>query len=332
MSERKTRYAEFCRSHYVPLHFQPWWFDAVCLRGAWDVCLATEASGDISGVLPYYISGYPGLKTVQQAPLTSYGGPWLPPPVRPEPNPYKRSKVEKKIFETLIGQLPHSAFFQINFRPDVTNWLPFYWAGFRQTTRYTYLFADLHDPDKVWAGFKNTLRTDIRKAMKAVEVRTEPSDFCSVFRLHERSFHRKNLHPPYTFPIFQNLHEAASARSQSACFMAYDQKSGAPHAGLYLVFDTHAAFVLLTGQDPAFKSASAIWLLFWEAIKFCAEKGLTLDFEGSMNKNIERGFRAFGAQLTPYHQVFKAGNRFVELVYGMYKSIRTWRTQLTSSR
>ena len=32
----------------------------------------------------------------------------------------------------------------------MTNWLPFYWAGFEATVRYTYRLNDLR-PDKLWA-------------------------------------------------------------------------------------------------------------------------------------------------------------------------------------
>lgn len=319
VSERKTRYADFCQNNYVPLHFQHWWLDAVCAEGAWDVCLATNGGGAITGVLPWYKKQRFGLSIIQQPPLTTYGGPWLCYPNNPHFKQQSRFAFEKKGLDELIRQLPRTAFFQQNFHPDFQNWLPFHWAGFRQTTRYTYIFSDLSDLEKIKAGFKNTLRTDLKKAGQAVEMRREDDAAALLFQLHEMSFQRKNLRPPYSFEIFQRLHSALSKRQQSAIFIARDRRSNAPYAGLHLVFDERWASVLLTGADPVFKSSCAVWGLFWEAIKFCSERGLSLDFEGSMERGIEHGFRAFGAQLTPYHRVWKAGNKLMEVAFSFQR-------------
>ena len=305
MSERKTQYADFCSRHYVPLHFQPWWLDAVGTGGAWDVCLALNGNGEVAGALPYYRTQRFGLPLIRQAPLTAYGGPWLHYPPATDTRPLKRYDFEKKALNELIRQLPRTVFFRQNFHPAVTNWMPFYRAGFRQSTRYTYLFPDLTDLEKVRAGFKNTLRTDLKKAEKVVTVQRADASPLLLFDLHRQSFRRQGLRPPYTSETFRRLHAALLERGQVACFIARDHRSGAPHAALCLAFDERSGSVLLTGADPVFKTSSAVWLLFWHALVFCSERGLSLDFEGSMNRRIEKGFRAFGAQLTPYHQITK---------------------------
>lgn len=315
MSERKTRYADFCRNNYVPLHLQPWWLDAVCAQGSWDVCLISDGNSSVTGAWPYYLTSRFGVSIVRQPPLTSYGGPWLCYPA----NPKKRPDFEKKALDELGKQLPRVAFFQQNFHPDVQNWLPLYWAGFKQTTRYTYIFNDLSDLKRVKEGFKNTLRTDLKKSEQAVEIIREDDAAALLFQLHEKSFQRKNRRPPYAFEVFQRLDSALSARQQSAIFIARDRRSNAPHASLCLAFDERRASVLLSGADPIFKTHCAAWGLLWEAMRFCSEKGLSIDFEGSMDRGIERGFRAFGAQLTPYHQIWKAGNRFLDLAHRFRK-------------
>jgi hypothetical protein len=215
----------------------------------------------------------------------------------------------------LSGQLPQVSLFQQNFHPDIQNWLPLYWTGFRQTTRYTYIFNDLSDLEKLKAGFKNTLRTDLKKAGQAAEICREDAAAALLFQLHEMSFQRKKQRPPYSFETFDRLYQALALRSHAAIFIAHDRHTHAPHAGLCLAFDERRASVLLTGADPAFKTHCAVWGLFWEAMQFCSERGLSLDFEGSMERDIERGFRAFGAQLTPYHQIWKAKNRLLEMAY-----------------
>lgn len=303
------------------MHLQPWWLDAVCSSGAWDVCLATGAGNVITGALPYFITQRWGLKIIRQPPLTSYGGPWVHYPENQDLKLQKRVNLERKILEELVRQLPKAAFFQQSFRPEIHNWLPFQWSGYRQTTRYTYLFHKLNDLELIWAGCKNTLRTDIRKATRSVGVHREPDALMIAWELHLKSFLRKGKRPPYSYETVRSLHDVLLERGQSICFVARDRDSNIPHAALYLAFDARNASVLFTGQDPAFKSISAVWLLFWEAIKYCSEKGLAFDFEGSMEREIERGFRAFGAQLTPYHQIWKAGNCLSDLAFRVYRAL-----------
>lgn len=275
-----------------------------------------EHSGSVAGAWPYFLAARLGASVVRQPPLTAYGGPWFCYPN----NPKKRTEFEKKAFDELGKQLPRLAFFQQNFHPDIQNWLPLYWSGFKQTTRYTYIFSDLSNLEKIRDGFKNTLRTDLKKSEKAVEIQRDDGAAALLFQLHEKSFLRKNRRPPYAFEVFQRLHSALSARHQSAIFIAHDRHLRVPHAGLCLAFDERRASVLLSGADPIFKTHCAAWGLLWEAMQFCSEKGLSLDFEGSMERDIERGFRAFGAQLTPYHQIWKAGNRLLDLAYRFRKT------------
>jgi len=298
-------YTLFCQKIYVPLHLQPGWLDAVCGADGWNVALAKDKGGEIIGALPYCTVRRWGLKVIQLPPLTTYGGPWFRYPQEVDFKEVSRLSFEKKVLTELIRQLPRTVFFKQNFRPEITNWLPFYWAGFQQTTRYTYIFEATNDLEQITAGFKNTLRSDLKKAEEWTETRRDDKAWKTVFELNKRSFQRKNLASPYAFAAFKNLHETLQQRSQSACFIANDKTSGRPSAGLYLVFDARQAAVLLTGTDPDFKNQGAVYSLFMEAIRFCSERSLSLDFEGSMDEQIEHSFRAFGARLVPYFQVWK---------------------------
>lgn len=313
MSASKARYSEFCRAAYVPLQLQPWWLDAVCNADRWSVVLSYDKGGQVRGVLPYFLNRRWGLSIIQLPPFTTYAGPWLVYPDNPDFKENSRYGFERQVMAALIAQLPRVAFFQQNFLPEVQNWLPFYWAGFHQTTRYTYLLPDTSRPEELFRNLKNKLRTDLRTAESATEVVRE-SDADLLFWLNRRSFNRKGLRPPpYRRAPFENLHAALKEKGQSACFIARDRTTGAPHAALYLAHDTRRATLLLSGFDPALgRSSRALHGLYWQAILFCAERGLGLDFEGSMEPGIERALRAFGGKLTPYFQVWKAGNRMLD--------------------
>lgn len=275
----------------------------MCGPGAWQVALALDKSGEITGVLPYHFTRRWGLKVIQLPPLTTYAGPWLIYPQTPDFKDVSRLSFEKKVMTELIRQLPQTVFFRQNFIPEITNWLPFYWQKFRQTTRYTYRFDPIQDLEKIRAGFKNTLRSDLKKAGRLVNTARDDEAWETVFQLNQRSFQRKGRRQPYGFEVFKNLHNTLFERKQSAVFIARGKDSEAPSAGLYLVFDRQEASILLTGTAPEFKSQCAIYLLIWEALVLCSERSLRLDFEGSMDENIERAFRAFGATLVPYFQI-----------------------------
>lgn len=305
MSDRKATYSAFCQNGYVPLHLQPWWLDAVCGCEHWKVALAMEHGDKILGAFPYYHLRYWGLNTIQLPPLTTYGGPWLHLPQPTDHKAASRLSLEHKVMGELIRQLPSVVFFKQNFRPECTNWLPFYWENYQQTTRYTYIFDAINDLEKTLAGFKNTLRSDLKKAKRLSVAIHDNETWPMVFELNQRSFQRKGLRQPYTFETFQSLHHALLERSQTAVFMAYDQDTGKPSAGLYLAFDERQASVLLTGTEPELKHQGAVLSLIWEAISFCAKQSIRLDFEGSMDKGIEYTFRAFGARLVPYFQLKK---------------------------
>lgn len=305
MSDRKATYSAFCQNGYVPLHLQPWWLDAVCGCEHWEVTLSMDQGDKILGAFPYYLLRRWGLNTIQLPPLTTYGGPWLRHPQSADLKATSRLALEHKVMAELIQQLPQVFFFKQNFRPECSNWLPFYWKNYRQTTRYTYIFDTINDPEKTRAGFKNTLRSDLKKAKRLSTVIHDNEAWSMVFKLNQRSFQRKGLLQPYTFETFKSLHSALLERSQTAVFMAYDQDSGKPSAGLYLAFDERQAAILLTGTEPDLKYQGAVLSLIWEAICFCAERSISLDFEGSMDKGIEYTFRAFGARLVPYFQLKK---------------------------
>ena len=312
MCASKALYSEFCRSEYVPLQLQPWWLDAVCDADRWSAVLSYDKGGRITGALPYFLTRRWGLSAIHVPPFTAYAGPWLAYPDNPDFKKNSRYGFEHRVMAELIAQLPRVAFFQQNFWPEIQNWLPFYWAGFHQTTRYTYLLPGTGYPEELYRNLKNKLRTDLRTAETETEVVRE-SDTDLLFWLNQLSFNRKGLRQPYRRAPFENLHAALTERKQSECFFARDRASGAPHAALYLAYDTRQASLLLSGFDPALgRRSRALHGLYWQAIRFCAERGLSLDFEGSMEPGIERALRAFGGQLTPYFQVWKAGNRLLE--------------------
>ncbi len=300
MTGSKAQYLDFCDEHDVPLHLQSWWLDAVCGADAWDAAVAGKPA---AGIWPWFRTRRWGIPVVQLPPLTAYAGPWLRSP-DPKWPVHKRLAVEQQTLNKLIEKLPDVRFFHQTCRPEIQNGLPLLWAGFRQTTRYTYVLPDTHDLPTLYSGLKNTLRTDLRRADEQLDV-VQENDPERLFALHAQSFARKGLHRPSTWQAFRRLHAALEQRSQSVGFVARSRSNGAACAGLFLAFDARQAAVVLTGLDARQSCPGALNRLYWEAIQFCSNRGLSLDFEGSMNPGIERVFRGFGGTMRPYFRIWK---------------------------
>ena len=282
----------------APLFLRPWWLDAVAPGGWAEVVV--RRGGKVAARLPYVLSQARGLRTLGLPPLTQFLGPWfagLPEKSAP------RLALEKDLMFGLIDALPGYDVFRQRFHHSVSNWLPFYWRGFEQTTRYTYILSGLDDPDRIWRDFQENVRTDVRKAEKLLVVR-EDLGVAELYPLLLATFRRRGLPPPWSRALVERVDAACAARGARSLLIAEDA-AGRRHAGALIVRDGRTAFYLLGGGDPELRSSGASSLVLWRAIRECAGRVAEFDFEGSMNESIERFFRAFGGVQTPYHQVTK---------------------------
>jgi hypothetical protein len=268
---------------------QPWWLDAVA-PGAWDAAVVTN-DGEIVGRLPYVRMRRIGLTILGQPLLTQFLGPWIKPGTG---KVHTRLEHEYEILRGLIAALPQHDVFLQDFHHSITNCLPFYWQGFAQSVRYTYVIEDLDDLDAIWHGFRKTVRAHIRKAEQEVVVRAI-DDVEPFIALHRMTYERQGMALPYSADLIRRLDAACSARGVRRILLA-EGPDGAPHAAVYLVWDAESAYSLMSGNDPHQRSSGAISLLRWEAIKFAREVTRRFDFEGSMLEPVERFFRAFGGR------------------------------------
>jgi hypothetical protein len=307
----KAAYRLLCEQQSLPLQMQPWWLDAVCGEDNWNVALSFDGGGKINGALPYFLTRKIGLTVIQMPPFTTYAGPWMQLPDDPTMKLPRVYTLQKQILGDLAVQLPKVAFYSQNFYPDCTNWLPFYWKGFRQTTRYTYVLENLADLDAIYDHFKRTVRTDLKKAETQVEVFTG-DNVALFYELNAKSYQRQGRRIPYPAAKLFALDKALYSRERRQIYFAKDRQSGAVHAALYVAWDGRAAYSLLSGADADFKNSAAPHLLFWQAVQDAARKVHQFDFEGSMLEPVEHVLRSFGAVQKPYFRIFKFGNRLLE--------------------
>jgi hypothetical protein len=280
----------------LPIFLKPFYLDAVCTSDRWSATLAYH--GDrIVGALPFFFKKKWVWQYVAMPPLCRFMGPYL----LPEHRSVRR---QMPLLKALIEQLPSLAAFEQDFHYDANNWLPFYWAGFRQSTRYSYRLR-LNDRDILWANVHPRYRNSILpKAADRLSV-VQGGDIEHAYRLQKRTYERQGVKVPFTLETLRRLNAALGAEGCRQLFWAVDRRTGEPHAVLYLIWDGQSAYYLFGGGEPALRSSHAGILLIWEAICYAFEvlRLPTFDFLGSMIPSIERVFRLLGGEPRPYFRV-----------------------------
>jgi hypothetical protein len=304
---KKALYREFCAGEKtLPIYSRDWWLDASAGEENWDVALV-ENNGRVIAALPYAIEKRLGFTLLTLPPFTKMLGPWI----REGTGKYaKRLAQQKDLMEALIDQLPRYDHYAQNWHYSQTNWLPFYWRGFNQTTRYTYLLEGLSDMDTVVANFENSKRANIRKARERVEV---------VYDIPAREFYdnhcltlaKKGARIDYSWDEFRRIHAACYAHNAGKTIAAYDQ-CGNLHAALFVIWDEMSAYAQICTIDPDYLTHGAASLLNQEIIAYVADKTRTFDFEGSMIESVERSFRQYGATQTAYFAVSRTPSRLLK--------------------
>lgn len=317
----KADYLQFSQKTYVPLHLRPWWLDAVCGEDSWDVVMTADRGGAHTAAWPYFrIPLLSGVFTmIDQPPMTAYAGPWLEYPSNESFKLPSKYTFEKQILGDLIAQLPRVALFRQAFHPDVSSGLPLLWGGFRLNTRFTYRFDTPIDATTVRNGYLSDTRKKIARADRDFYVVPENAPEL-LWPFHRLSLERRGIRLPYGEEDFKRLHEALSARKQSALLVARERDSSRPVGVQYVAWDERRVHLLFGGLDRETGPTGHVnYLLLDAAIALAGGRGLGLDFEGSMDPGVEQVFRAFGAPLTPYYHAWRPGYRFMRWMYSLNK-------------
>jgi hypothetical protein len=263
-----------------------WWLDAVA-PGRWRPHEVRDGERIVAAwptVLDHTRLGL----VHRGAPLTPYLGPLFLPGVGA-----RRRSRELKLVEDLLAAIGPYAHLEARCNPAFDYWTPLRWAGFRQTTNYTWRLLDLSDVDGVFAGFRENIRGHVRAAAKSGTTVAEGT-LDDLLALHRRRFSRDPRG-------IERIDGAAAARGARTILIARDADGGARAAG-YFVHDDRFTTYLLAATDAEVRGAAS--LVLWEAIRRAAERGTAFDFEGSMLRHVESFVRSFGGVPTPYSVVW----------------------------
>jgi hypothetical protein len=297
--DNRDKYRTLCEAEtLIPVFSQPWWLDAVCGENGWDVCLA-ERNGHVVGALPFYHLRRMFFNVIMMPHLTQNFQLWIryPDSLKPE----KRLSHEKSVVTELIDQFPPFDYFRRSFYHTLTNWLPFYWKGFRQTTCYTYTIEDLRDLDTVFRRFSHAKRKNIKRAEKILTLGPELTAR-EFYRHHQMTLGKGGAKVSYPLDLLERIHGAAYSRGRGKVFTGVDGQQRI-HAAIFVVWDERQAYYLISSIDPDYKASGAATYLIKQAIVDVSTKTKQFDFEGSMIERVENSFRQFGTTQKPYFHI-----------------------------
>jgi hypothetical protein len=310
----KELYREFsAKESSLPIFSRAWWLDATAGPDAWDVALVSK-DDQVVASMPYLKRRRYGLRVLGQPALTQKLGPWIR---LSKGKPTTRLTTEKKLLESLIDQLPPFDYFNQSWHYSRTNWLPFSWNGFHQTTLYTYVLPEIGESDILWAGFDSNTRAECRKAEDRFHLTIHDDLPLDAFlALNKMTFARQGLAVPYSDAFVRRLDSACAERGCRKFFIAVDAE-GRHHAGNYVVWDENSSYGLMNGSDPDLRNSGAVSLCMWAAMKHAGKVTQRFDFMGSMLEPIERFIRGFGAIQVPYFNITKTPSRLLRAREGL---------------
>ena len=302
----KDLYRELCKKEdSIPVFSRDWWLDAACGED-WDVLL-DEKNGKIHAAMPLYVHCR---HIITMPHYTQTMGVWF---AAGATDAKYSSLLEQRqaICKSFIEKLkPYKSFLQ-NFSHDFTDWLPFYWEKYLQTTRYTYILHGIKDTEKILSGMSQQTRRNLKKAEEQSVTVRRGVGIDEFLKIQSLTFERQKKRNTQSSAVLRRIIEATRERGQGDIFGGYD-KEGNLHATAFIVWQNSSAYYIAGGGDPSLRSSGAHTLVLWEAIKYVSRYTDTFDFEGSMISGVERFFREFGAVQTPYFMISRGKLSFLD--------------------
>jgi hypothetical protein len=293
----QEQYREFCTGRDdIHLFMQPYWLDIVCGPAHWDAVLSKDHDGSIRGAWAFQYGTRLGFKWLRLPVATPFTGIWMG---VPEDLPLqKQVSTRHEIMTDLLAQMPHHAILELKLHWSVTDWLPMYWHGYRQETRYTFRFPEVN-ADEIYEHFSKSFQRNLRAAERHYTITD-----CSAEELHpliETVFAMRDTTSPLSFSTLQGIMQTLSARHQCKAYAAHDDDG--IQAAILTVWDESTTYYLLGGRRQTDSKYGAN-LLLWQALQDTANRNQAFDFEGSMIEGVNKFFQSFGAPMTPYFYIY----------------------------
>jgi lipid II:glycine glycyltransferase (peptidoglycan interpeptide bridge formation enzyme) len=315
MDENKVIYNTLCEKEFsIPIFSQAWWLDAVAGEKNWNIVMV-KSNNEILATLPYYSKKFYGFNILTQPIFTQNLGPWIK---NKQTSPARCLAFQKDLLQELYNQLPKFDYYKHNWHYSFTNWLPLYWLGYNQTTRYTYILKNIKNISNIVNNFEHSKRKNLKKAKKLVKIVYDISAE-EFYNNHSMTLKKQKKKISYNFEVFKKLYDECYLRNKGKTIGAYDV-SGNLHAALFVVWDANSAYNLVSTIDPDFRTYGASALLIENIINYTSKYVDKFDFTGSMLETVERSIRQYGPEQVPYFSLTQFRSKFIKIIYHLRKS------------
>lgn len=282
------------RSPQQAIYANSWYLDSVCPD--WSA-IVVEGKDGWEAVMPLNQRKKYGVGYATPPFYTQYLGVLLRPDSKKKSRVYGHLKnVLNKVIETFPSDLK---LFDQNFHPSQDYMLPFLWAGFTVSPRYTYELELAHGYDKVVAGFTSSVKSDLKRVVRE-EITCEESQ--SIAEL-SNLLKAKQLIGEEEAKGLGRLWKEVVAREKGVVLQGRNKEGELMCAAAFL-FDKTRTIYLLSAARPGPQMGSNTLLIAKAIEKSYAREGVTeFDFEGSMLEPVEHYFRAFNPRKKIYYHV-----------------------------
>lgn len=293
---------------------QRWWMEIVT-QG--EVRLLGCFNGDrLVGGLPIWVCRTLGVRRLRQPLLTPYWGPLLRPL---EGKSLTRINAEMHILRALAEALAAWPDIVTLWHHSLTNWLPFRWNNFTQTTRYTYRLPDLSDLMSITRSRHDAVGQQLRRATRDGLRIVDMVDPAVVTRLNRMSMERQGAHRSQEMQqVWPALARAASEHQCLFTTAAMDTDDNV-HAAMGMVWDDRCAYGIINGADLQYRNSYGSTMTMWREIEYASTVVPEFDFEGSVVESVEQFYRRFGGQLTRYMLVSRSASLPLNLLRALQR-------------
>ncbi len=285
---------KFCEKHALVFNGNNWL--AVYNKSQIQACSILNKNEEVIGCFVYYTFKKSTFKFVITPPYAPHIDLFY---VNPAESVVGRNTFDKEISEALALYFKGLSYdyLNINLPLNTVDTQPFIWNGFQSRNRFTYLIDLSLSEEQLWNNLSSEKRKSIKKAEKdglQIElIEDKKRIYDLVVKSLDRNEKNKNAE------IIQNILSQYASIHNSYAFVAKNGQEDLAVA--FCLRYGKKSMYLFGGFDDQHKHHGAHVSCMWQCILLAKNQGLLhFDFEGSMNKSIERYFREFGGELKTY--------------------------------
>lgn len=273
-----------------------------CFSGRPTILVARDTRGEILGGLALLKTQRRGFSGFFPPPFTPYYG--LVYQDKYDESPMRHFDEYNRLIGALLSRLDPWMSLDLHFHPSTTNLQPFIWSGFSFSLAYTFELPARE------AGFESGLFPDRRKKLRGLrreedagKIRVEqPGDHAEFLNLARETARTRG----FTVDLGV-LRTILTGLSGAYILVVARDSGGTATQASFLPYDTRRGYLLVSGSrtvdgDPR---GNAQLLLIAHLARFCEQRQLVFDFEGSIVPRIAEYNRRFGVEMRPYWRAQK---------------------------